>query len=67
MLISLIQRIFDAEAFAKTVKAAGMKYAVLTAKHHDGFCMFNSKLTDYKLSKNFGGRPCSRISKCISG
>lgn len=51
---------FDAKAWAKTAKAAGMKYAVLTAKHHDGFCMFNSKLTDYKLSNNFDGRDLVR-------
>ena len=51
---------FDAKAWAKTAKAAGMKYAVLTAKHHDGFCMFDSKLTDYKLSKRFGGRDLVR-------
>jgi len=51
---------FDAKAWAKTAKAAGMKYAVLTAKHHDGFCMFDSKLTDYKLSKNFAGRDLVR-------
>jgi len=51
---------FDAKAWAKIAKAAGMKYAVLTAKHHDGFCMFDSKLTDYKLSKNFGGRDLVR-------
>jgi len=51
---------FDAKAWAQTAKAAGMKYAVLTAKHHDGFCMFDSKLTDYKLSKNFGGRDLVR-------
>ena len=30
---------FDAKAWAKTAKTAGMKYAVLTAKHHDGYCM----------------------------
>ncbi len=51
---------FDAKEWAKVAKAAGMKYAVLTAKHHDGFCMFDSKLTDYKLSKQFGGRDLVR-------
>lgn len=51
---------FDAKKWAKVAKAAGMKYAVLTAKHHDGFCMFDSKLTDYKLSKQFNGRDIVR-------
>lgn len=51
---------FDAKKWAKAAKTAGMKYAVLTAKHHDGFCMFDSKLTDYKLSPNFGGRDLVR-------
>jgi len=51
---------FDAKIWAKTAKAAGMKYAVLTSKHHDGFCMFDSKLTDYKLSTRFGGRDLVR-------
>ncbi len=51
---------FDAKAWARTAKAAGMKYAVLTAKHHDGFCMFDSKLTDYKISTRFGGRDIVR-------
>lgn len=51
---------FDAKAWAKTAKAAGMKYAVLTAKHHDGYCLFDSKLTDYKLTSRFGGRDLVR-------
>ena len=51
---------FDAKKWAKAAKAAGMKYAVLTAKHHDGFCMFDSKLTDYKLSTQFHGRDLVR-------
>jgi len=51
---------FDAKKWAKVAKAAGMKYAVLTAKHHDGFCMFDSKLTDYKISKQFNGRDIVR-------
>jgi alpha-L-fucosidase len=51
---------FDAKKWAKAAKAAGMKYAVLTAKHHDGFCLFDSKLTDYKLSERFNGRDVVR-------
>jgi alpha-L-fucosidase len=41
---------FDPTAWAKQAKAAGMKYAVLTTKHHDGFCNFDSKYTDYKAT-----------------
>ncbi len=39
---------YDPKSWAKAAKNAGMKYAVMTAKHHDGFCLFDSKLTDYK-------------------
>ncbi|MEG1925453.1 MAG: alpha-L-fucosidase [Ruthenibacterium sp.] len=42
--------------WAKAAKQAGMKYAVLTAKHHDGFCLFDSKLTEYKSTN----APCGR-------
>jgi len=41
---------WDPTAWAKQAKAAGMKYAVLTTKHHDGFCLFDSKFTDYKAT-----------------
>jgi len=40
---------FDAELLAKTAKAAGMKYLTVTTKHHDGFCMFDSKLTRFDI------------------
>jgi len=39
---------FDAREWAKKAKEAGMRYAILTTKHHEGFCMFDSAYTDYK-------------------
>jgi len=39
---------FEPKKWAKAARAAGMKYAVLTTKHHEGFCLFDSKYTDYK-------------------
>ena len=42
---------YDPKKWAALAKGAGMKYAIMTAKHHDGFCMFDSKLTDYKYAK----------------
>jgi alpha-L-fucosidase len=50
----------DARAWAKAAKAAGMKYAVLTAKHHEGFCLFDSKHTDFKSTKTPFGRDIVR-------
>lgn len=47
---------FDPVQWAKAAKNAGMKYAVLTSKHHDGFCLFDSKLTDYKSTNTPFGR-----------
>ena len=47
---------YDPKQWAGLAKEAGMKYAVLTAKHHDGFCLFDSKLTDFKSTN----APCKR-------
>jgi alpha-L-fucosidase len=43
-------RDFNPREWAKIAKAAGMKYAVLTAKHHEGFALWDSKLSDYKVT-----------------
>lgn len=51
---------FDPRAWARSAKAAGMRYAVLTAKHHDGFCLFDSALTDYKSTNTKAGRDLVR-------
>jgi len=40
---------FDAAKWVKMAKDAGMKYIVITSKHHDGFCMFNSQYTDFDI------------------
>jgi alpha-L-fucosidase len=42
---------FDAAEWVQTVKEAGMKYITITSKHHDGFAMFDSKISDYTIVK----------------
>ncbi len=46
---------FDAHAWAKAAREAGMQYVVFTAKHHDGYCLFDSALTEY-TSMHYAGR-----------
>ncbi len=48
--------LYNPKEWAKMAKAAGMKYAVITTKHHDGFCLFDSKYTDYKAINT----PCGK-------
>jgi alpha-L-fucosidase len=45
----------SARAWAKLARSAGMKYMVLTTKHHEGFCNFDTKLTDYNAVKQGPG------------
>ncbi|ULQ53457.1 alpha-L-fucosidase [Flavihumibacter fluvii] len=57
---------FDPAKWAAAAKDAGMKYVVLTTKHHDGFCMFDTKETDYKVTSGktpFSTSPRSNIAK----
>jgi alpha-L-fucosidase len=59
---------FDPEKWATAAKDAGMKYMVFTTKHHDGFCMFDSKFTDYKITDPrtpFHSNPRSNVAKEI--
>ncbi len=51
---------YDPVSWAKTARKAGMKYAVMTAKHHDGFCLFDSSLTGYKSTDTPAGRDLIR-------
>lgn len=46
--------------WARLAKECGMKYAVMTAKHHDGFCLFDSQLTDFKATKTRAGKDLVR-------
>ena len=47
---------YNPKEWARLAKKAGMKYAVLTTKHHEGFCLFDSALTDYKSTNCPAGR-----------
>ncbi len=47
---------YEPREWARLAKRAGMRYAVLTAKHHDGFCLFDSKLTGFKATNTKAGR-----------
>ena len=52
--------LFNPVEWAKKVKAAGMKYAVITSKHHEGFCMFESDYTDYNVMNTPYGKDIIR-------
>jgi len=57
---------FNPEKWAQAAKDAGMKYVVFTTKHHDGFCMYDSQYTDYKVTDKecpFHTNPKSDLAK----
>lgn len=49
-------RHYDPQGWARLAREAGMKYMVLTAKHHEGFCLWDSQLTDFTSVKTVAGR-----------
>jgi len=57
---------FDPGKWAKAAAYAGMKYVIFTTKHHDGFCMFDTKQTDYRITDPgcpFNTNPKANIAK----
>ncbi len=57
---------FAPENWALAARDAGMKYVVFTTKHHDGFCMFDTRYTNYKITDSacpFAAHPRSNITK----
>jgi len=57
---------FEPEAWAALAQSAGMKYVAFTTKHHDGFCMFDTKTTDYRIthpSCPFHTNPRANVAK----
>ena len=59
---------FAPEKWVKAAKDAGMKYMIFTTKHHDGFSMFDTKETDYKITSGktpFSSNPRSNVTKEI--
>src|SRR5437762_5514191 len=55
---------FDAAKWVATAKAAGMKYIVITSKHHEGFAMYDSAVSDYSIVKRtpWGKDPMAALS-----
>ena len=52
--------LFDPRTWARAARDAGMKYVVITTKHHEGFCLWDSKYTDYKATNTPFGRDALR-------
>ncbi len=56
---------FDADAWVSLARRAGQKYLVITAKHHEGFCMFDSAVTEYDIvdATPFGRDPMKELAR----
>ena len=58
---------FNAEAWVRIAQMAGMRYIVFTAKHHDGFCMFDAPGTEYKITNTpFGKDVCLELAQACA-
>ena len=57
---------FNPEQWADVMEDAGMKYMLFTTKHHDGFCMFDSKYTDFSIANGaFKDNPRNNVAKYV--
>ena len=57
---------FNPDQWADIMEAAGMKYMIFTTKHHDGFCMFDSKYTDFSIAKGpFASNPKKDVARYV--
>ena len=57
---------FNPEQWASVMHDAGMRYVVFTTKHHDGFCMYDSKQTDFTITRHaFAGNPHCNVLKYV--
>jgi alpha-L-fucosidase len=57
---------FDPQKWAAAFKASGAKYVIYSTKHHDGFCLFDSKFTDFKVTDKgcpFSSNPKANVVK----
>ena len=52
--------LYDPNLWAETAQRAGMKYFVITTKHHEGFCLWDTKLSDYKVTNTPYGKDLLR-------
>ena len=59
---------FDPDKWAEAAEAAGMRYVVFTTKHHDGFCMFDTRTTEYRITgpgSAFASHPKADVTRAI--
>lgn len=58
---------FDADEWVRLAQQAGMRYMVITTKHHDGFCMFDAPGTDYKITRtSYGKDICHELARACA-